>query len=54
MLPAFDLPAMEELLAIPKPCHVICFCKFSEMISNPIRCPEGEAALSVRGVGHHR
>lgn len=37
--PAFDLSAMEKLLAISKPCHVICFCKFAENIPNPIIWP---------------
>lgn len=39
--PRFDLSAMEKLLANLKPCHVICFCKFVEIIHNPIMWPKG-------------
>lgn len=41
----FDLSAMEKLLANSKPCHVICFCKFVEIIPNPIMWPWGKPAL---------
>lgn len=39
LLHPFDLPAMEKLLANSKPSHVICFCKFVEIIPNPITWP---------------
>lgn len=42
---AFDLSAMEKLLAISKPCHVICFCKFAENISNPIMWSRGKTCI---------
>ncbi len=35
---------MEKLLANSKPCHVICFCKFVEIIHNPIMWPRGKPA----------
>lgn len=44
---AFDLSAMEKLLAISKPFHVICFCKFAENIPNPIMWPRGKTVSNI-------
>ena len=36
---------MEKLLANSKPGHVICFCKFVEIIHNPIMWPKGQTCI---------
>lgn len=52
--PRFDLSAMEKLLANFKPCHVICFCKFVEIIHNPIMWPRGQSCIkNIQSLCYH-
>lgn len=52
--PRFDLSAMEKLLANLKPCHVICFCKFVEIIHNPIMWPKGQSCIkNIQSLCYH-